>query len=74
MADEAPSDSGLRKFLRRPDVEAATGLPTATLYAMMAKGAFPRPINITPGRVAWLETDVIAWQEARLADHAKARV
>lgn len=72
MTDDPPPDSGLRKFLRRPDVEAATGLPTATLYSLMQKGAFPRPINITPGRVAWLESDVIAWQAERMAD-AKAR-
>lgn len=68
MTNDPPPDGGLRKFLRRPDVEAATGLPTATLYALMQRNKFPRPINITPGRVAWLESDVIAWQNARLAD------
>lgn len=57
----------LRRFMRRPQVEAVTGLPTSTLYALIARGDFPRPINITPCRVAWLESDVIAWQEARLA-------
>lgn len=63
----------MHKFLRRRDVEEATGLPTSTLYDMIAKGSFPRPINITPGRVGWLEADVAKWQEARLAEaRAKA--
>lgn len=56
------------KFLRRPQVQALTGLPTSTLYDLLSKGQFPRPIRITPGRVGWLETDVIAWQQRRLAE------
>lgn len=56
-----------QRFLRRNDVEALTGLRTSSLYAEMAKGTFPKPINITAGRVAWLENEVAEWQQSRIA-------
>lgn len=57
----------MQRFLRRQDVEYATGLPTSTLYELMDRGDFPRPIQITPRRVAWLESDVADWQKAKIA-------
>ena len=41
----------------------------ATLYNQIKEGSFPRPINIGPRAVAWLEDDLIAWQEQKLAEH-----
>jgi hypothetical protein len=35
----------MHKFLRRPQVQAATGLPTSTLYDLIGKGEFPRPVG-----------------------------
>ena len=32
--------------LRRPAVEAMTGLSRSTIYAMMAEGEFPRPLKL----------------------------
>ena len=57
----------MQRFLRRKDVEQITGLPTSTLYDQMHRGGFPRPIKITANRVAWLESDIIEWQQARIA-------
>jgi prophage regulatory protein len=54
-------------FLRRPQVESITGLPTASLYDEMSKGRFPRPIRISARAVAWLEDEVLEWQEQRIA-------
>lgn len=53
------------KHLRRPDVEAATGLSRSTIYDMMARGEFPRPIRIGRRAVAWPENAVIAWLSER---------
>ncbi|WP_316685461.1 helix-turn-helix transcriptional regulator [Ralstonia thomasii] len=36
-------------------------LSQSTIYAMIAKGEFPKSFELTPGRVAWLEEDVDAW-------------
>ena len=49
------------RLLRRPDVEAVTGLSRSTLYAKMAKGDFPRPMRLGPRAVAWRESDVQHW-------------
>jgi prophage regulatory protein len=62
----------MHKFLRRPEVEAATGLPTSTLYELIGKGAFPRPVKLTARSVGWIEADVIEWQKQRLAESGRA--
>jgi len=56
------------KFLRRADVETMTGIPRATIYEMVNKGRFPRPVHITPRIVCWVEAEVAAWQASRIAE------
>ena len=51
------------KLLRRPEVEAMTGLSRAGIYDKMAKGDFPRPMRLGPRAVAWRESDVQEWIE-----------
>ena len=48
-------------ILRRPDVEDQTGLPRSTIYFMVAKGTFPKPIKIGERSVGWLANDVADW-------------
>ena len=57
-----------QKLHSREDIERITGLPTSTLYELMARGDFPKPIKISGRRVAWLDTELIEWQEARIAE------
>ena len=52
-------------LLRRPQVEARTGLSRSTLYDWMAKGEFPQPVKLGARLVAWRESDVTAWLESR---------
>lgn len=40
-------------------------LGQSTIYAMIAKGKFPKPFELTPGRVAWVEEDIDAWLVAK---------
>ncbi len=49
------------KVLRRRDVQARTGLPCSSLYALMADGAFPHPIQLSANRVGWLEHEIQDW-------------
>ena len=35
----------LEKFMRRPEVEAAVGYSTATIYELISKGKFPKPVK-----------------------------
>jgi prophage regulatory protein len=55
----------LEHHLRRPAVEAATGLSRSSLYAMMEAGDFPRPIRIGKRAVAWPQNAVQAWLATR---------
>ena len=44
-----------------------TSLSRASLYRLMAKGAFPRLVPLTGTRKAFVEADVDAWIAARIA-------
>jgi len=48
-------------ILRRKQVEARTGLSRSTIYARVADGTFPKPINIGPRAVGWVETEITDW-------------
>lgn len=54
-----------QKHLRRRAVEEVTGLSRSTLYDLMGRGLFPRPIRLTAKAVAWPETEIVAWLESR---------
>ena len=52
------------KLIRRPEVEARTGLSRSTIYAWMERGTFPLPVKLGTRLVAWRESDVAGWLEA----------
>jgi prophage regulatory protein len=52
-------------ILRRPAVQAAVGLSTSTIYAMMAEGAFPKPLRLSKRAVGWRESDIAEWLAQR---------
>ncbi len=53
------------RYLRRRAVEEMTGLSRSTIYDMMAKGEFPRPVRLTAKAVAWPETAIADWLASR---------
>jgi prophage regulatory protein len=55
----------LPKILRRPAVEASTGLSRSTIYQHMQAGTFPKPIRLGAKAVGWIESEILAWIEAR---------
>jgi len=59
-------------FLRARDVQRITGLPTSSLYELMSKGQFPRQVRLGPMRVAWVESEILKWQKARIAERDEA--
>lgn len=66
--DSKVSAAPPQNFLRRPQVCAMTGLKVSTLYEMMKKGKFPRPISLSTRLVVWPEAEIAAWQAARVAE------
>lgn len=53
----------LDRFMRERDVIEATSLSHATLWRAMKNGHFPKPVPISPGRVGWRESAIVAWQQ-----------
>ncbi len=54
-------------ILRRKQVEARTGLSRSTIYARIAAGTFPRPIDLGGGRaVGWIDVEINAWLKSRI--------
>jgi len=55
------------RFLRRNSVQEMTGLSRSTLYDLMAKGTFPRPIPVGVKAVRWVDTEIHAWMAAKIS-------
>lgn len=53
----------MSKILRLSAVKEKTGKPRSSLYFMVAKGEFPKPIKLGKRSVGWLESDIDAWIE-----------
>lgn len=62
------------KILRRPMVQATTGLSSSTIYSMMAVGEFPRPVQLSVRAVGWRESDITAWLESRQNRQSAGRI
>lgn len=60
-------------ILRRPEVEARTGLRCSTIYDGIKADTFPAPIQLGPKSVGWLESEINAWLAARVAARDAAR-
>ena len=57
------------RLIRRKEVQAKTGLGASSIYAMMQQGTFPKAVNISERRVAWIESDIDKWIAERVANH-----
>lgn len=45
-----------------------SGLRRATIYKKMTSGEFPRQVHMSPRAVGWIESEVEAWRQARIAE------
>ena len=55
------------RIIKRPAVEAVTGLSRSSIYAKMEDGSFPKSIKLGERCVGWLEHEVQAWVENRVS-------
>lgn len=65
-----PASMGIHmtdRHLRLPAVQQTTGLARSTIYALIAKGEFPRPVKLTGKAVAWPESRIMEWLNSRSA-------
>jgi prophage regulatory protein len=49
------------KALKIKDVVEKVSLGQSTVYKMVAAGTFPKPFQIAPNRVAWVESEIDDW-------------
>ena len=62
-----PSPPAIRRpiILQRPQVLERTGLSNTTVWRLQQRGEFPKPVQLSPGRVGWHERDVDNWVQSR---------
>ena len=60
------------RLIRLPDVEAATGCKKSTIYLLLRRGTFPKPVRLSARMVAWSEAAVLQWVQDQLAGGASA--
>lgn len=56
----------IQRVLRLPDVKRASGMSRSTIYLRVSEGLYPRPLQLGPRMVGWLETEVAAVTAARV--------
>jgi prophage regulatory protein len=53
-------------LLRRPQVQARTGLSRSSMYKAISEGTFPKPIPLGAKAVAWVDRQVDDWIAAKI--------
>ena len=51
---------------RLPEVLRQTGLSRSTVYEMIARGEFPRQVQLGRRAVGWIAEDVVPWVHAKV--------
>lgn len=68
------------KILRLPDVSALTGLSRSTIYGKLSLNpakptlhdpTFPRPVDLGPRSIGFVEAEIDAWLQQRIANREK---
>jgi prophage regulatory protein len=63
----ATNEKAELRILRRKQVEARVGLSRSTIYGAVNAGTFPKPINLGPQSVGWIEAEIEQWLRDRIA-------
>lgn len=72
MATPTTTQSKARRFIKRRDVESITGLSCTEIYRRIAAGTFPAQVTLGPKSVVWIESEIMAWCEDRIAESREA--
>lgn len=56
------------RFIKRHIVENITGLSCSEIYRRIAADAFPKQVTLGPKSVVWIEAEIMAWCDARIAE------
>lgn len=62
-----------KRLIRLPEVIAKTGASKSTIYKLISKSAFPRPVNIG-AMSAWPESEIDTWVAERIAERDRVAI
>ena len=63
----------IRRMLRMPQAQDATGESRSTIYKKIAEGTFPKPVKLGPKSIGFVEDEIAAYNEARIAQRDLGR-
>jgi prophage regulatory protein len=64
----------LHRIILFRDLPQFTGLAETRLNELIAVGRFPQPVKLSERRKGWIESEVISWQQARIAERDRASI
>ena len=56
------------RILRLREVESRVGISRASIYSGVKAGTFPAQVKISPNAVGWIESEIEAWLQVRIAE------
>ncbi|MEA9997193.1 AlpA family phage regulatory protein [Pseudomonas sp. 10B1] len=68
MANATNTTPTARRFIKRQEVQSITGLSCTEIYRRVAANNFPKQVTLGPKCVVWIEAEVLAWCDARIAE------
>lgn len=72
MTAKANTATQCQKLLRAREVADRIGLSRSAVYELVKTGDLPRPVSLTPHRVAWPEREIDAFIEKKIAERDAA--
>jgi prophage regulatory protein len=63
----------LHKIIRASELPDYCGLRRTQIDTLIERGEFPKPVKLSERRKGWIESELIAWQQSRIAgrEHKK---
>jgi prophage regulatory protein len=55
----------LDRLISPEETKARVGLSNTTIWRERRAGRFPQPVRVSPGRVAWRESEITDWIATR---------
>lgn len=62
------------KLIRIKEVQAVSGLKRSTIYAYIEKGIFPSQIKLGKRCAAWVESEILAVNQARIEEKSEQEI
>ena len=53
------------RLIKIADVRALVGASKSTIYSLIKRDGFPKPIRLGSRAVRWYESEIVAWLDAR---------